>query len=70
MKENLVSAGLKNFEITGRPKHLYGIWSKMERQQKHFHEIYDVAALRIIVDNSDSCYRALAVDHVTFIPLQ
>jgi len=51
MKANLVSAGLKNFEITGRPKHLYGIWSKMERQQKQFNEIYDVAALRIIVDN-------------------
>ena len=69
MKENLVSAGLKNFEITGRPKHLYGIWSKMERQQKQFHEIYDVAALRIIVENSDSCYRALAVVHDTFKPI-
>ena len=41
----------------------------MERQQKHFHEIYDVAALRIIVDNSDSCYRALAVVHDTFKPI-
>ncbi len=69
MKKNLVSAGLKNFEITGRPKHLYGIWSKMERQQKQFQEIYDVAALRIIVDNSDSCYRALAVVHDTFKPI-
>ena len=69
MKDNLVSAGLNNFEITGRPKHLYGIWSKMERQQKQFQEIYDVAALRIIVDNSDSCYRALAVVHDTFKPI-
>ncbi len=69
IKENLNAAGLKNFEITGRPKHLYGIWSKMERQQKHFHEIYDVAALRIIVDNSDSCYRALAVVHDAFKPI-
>ena len=50
MKENLISAGLENFEITGRPKHLYGIWSKMKRQQKQFSEIYDVAALRIIVE--------------------
>ena len=49
MRENLLSAGLKNFEITGRPKHLYGIWSKMQRQQKQFSEIYDVAALRIIL---------------------
>ena len=69
MKENLVSSGLENFEITGRPKHLYGIWSKMERQQKQFSEIYDVAALRIIVSNSDSCYKALAVVHDTFRPI-
>ncbi len=69
MKENLVSSGLVNFEITGRPKHLYGIWSKMERQQKQFSEIYDVAALRIIVSNSDSCYKALAVVHDTFRPI-
>ncbi len=69
MKENLVSSGLENFEITGRPKHLYGIWSKMERQQKQFSEIYDVAALRIIVSNSDSCYKALAVVHDTFKPI-
>ena len=69
MKDNLVSSGLKNFEITGRPKHLYGIWSKMERQQKQFSEIYDVAALRIIVSNSDSCYKALAVVHDTFRPI-
>ena len=69
MKDNLVSSGLENFEITGRPKHLYGIWSKMQRQQKQFSEIFDVAALRIIVDNSDSCYRALAVVHDTFKPI-
>ena len=69
MKNNLLSAGLKEFEITGRPKHLYGIWSKMERQQKQFNEIYDVAALRIIVQNTDSCYRALAVVHDTFKPI-
>ncbi|WP_413400600.1 RelA/SpoT family protein [Prochlorococcus sp. Dvax-bc1017] len=69
MKENLVSSGLVNFEITGRPKHLYGIWSKMERQQKQFGEIYDVAALRIIVSNTDSCYKALAVVHDTFRPI-
>ncbi len=69
MKDNLLSSGLENFEISGRPKHLYGIWSKMQRQQKQFSEIYDVAALRIIVSNSDSCYKALAVVHDTFKPI-
>jgi len=69
IKDNLISTGLEQFEISGRPKHLYGIWSKMERQQKQFNEIYDVAALRIIVPNTDSCYRALAVVHDTFKPV-
>ncbi len=69
IKDNLFAAGLDKFEISGRPKHLYGIWSKMRRQQKQFHEIYDVAALRIIVPNTDSCYRSLAVVHDTFKPI-
>ena len=69
IKNNLLHAGLTNFEIKGRPKHLYGIWSKMKRQQKQFHEIYDVAALRIITSNTEYCYRALAVVHDTFKPI-
>ncbi|MEB3322573.1 MAG: TGS domain-containing protein, partial [Synechococcaceae cyanobacterium] len=56
-------------EVNGRPKHLYGIWSKMQRQQKAFHEIYDVAALRILCPSLESCYRALAVVHDTFRPI-
>ena len=69
IKNNLIDAGLTNFEIKGRPKHLYGIWSKMKRQQKQFQEIYDVAALRIITSNTEYCYRALAVVHDTFKPI-
>ena len=69
LKDRLVSVGLKNCEVSGRPKHLYGIWSKMERQQKAFHEIFDVAGLRIIVSNVESCYRALAVVHDSFRPI-
>ena len=69
LQKQLISAGVKNCEISGRPKHLYGIWSKMQRQQKRFHEIFDVAALRIIVPNVESCYRALAVVHDTFRPI-
>jgi RelA/SpoT family (p)ppGpp synthetase len=65
----LQRAGLEGCEVSGRPKHLYGIWSKMERQQKAFHEIYDVAALRIITPSVETCYRALAVVHDTFRPI-
>ncbi len=69
LENKLNSAGLKNCEVDGRPKHLFGIWSKMQRQKKEFHEIYDVAALRIIVPSLEGCYRALAVVHDTFRPI-
>ena len=69
LNERLSRAELKGCEVSGRPKHLYGIWSKMQRQQKAFHEIYDVAALRILTPNVESCYRALAVVHDTFRPI-
>ncbi|NJK30261.1 MAG: bifunctional (p)ppGpp synthetase/guanosine-3',5'-bis(diphosphate) 3'-pyrophosphohydrolase, partial [Acaryochloris sp. SU_5_25] len=56
-------------EISGRPKHLFSIHQKMERQQKEFHEIFDVAALRVIVKTHEECYRALAVVHDSFRPI-
>ncbi len=69
LRDRLISAGLDSCEVNGRPKHLYGIWSKMQRQQKAFHEIFDVAALRIITPTVETCYRALAVVHDTFRPI-
>ena len=69
LTERLAAAGLDACEVSGRPKHLYGIWSKMQRQQKAFHEIFDVAALRIIAPSVETCYRALAVVHDTFRPI-
>jgi len=69
LRDRLRDVGLENCEVSGRPKHLYGIWSKMHRQQKAFHEIYDVAALRILCPNLECCYRALAVVHDTFRPI-
>ncbi|MEB3259946.1 MAG: bifunctional (p)ppGpp synthetase/guanosine-3',5'-bis(diphosphate) 3'-pyrophosphohydrolase [Cyanobacteriota bacterium] len=69
LRERLATAGLEPCQVSGRPKHLYGIWSKMQRQQKAFHELYDIAALRILCPSVDSCYRALAVVHDTFRPI-
>jgi guanosine-3',5'-bis(diphosphate) 3'-pyrophosphohydrolase len=69
LRDRLAAVGLGECEVSGRPKHLYGIWSKMQRQQKAFHEIYDVAALRILCPSLESCYRALAVVHDTFRPI-
>ncbi|MGF1499796.1 MAG: RelA/SpoT family protein [Elainellaceae cyanobacterium] len=67
--DRLRQMGICIRDLSGRPKHLYGIYQKMQRQHKEFQEIYDVAAIRIIVDNNDECYRALAVVHDAFRPI-
>jgi RelA/SpoT family (p)ppGpp synthetase len=69
LRDRLAAVGLASCEVSGRPKHLYGIWSKMQRQQKAFSEIYDVAAVRILCPSLEGCYRALAVVHDTFKPI-
>ena len=69
LRDRLTTLGIKVLEVNGRPKHLYGIYHKMERQNKEFHEIYDLAAIRIIVNNKEECYRALAVVHDEFKPI-
>jgi guanosine-3',5'-bis(diphosphate) 3'-pyrophosphohydrolase len=69
LRSRLEKLGIHVFELKGRPKHLYGIYQKMYRQQKEFHEIYDIAAVRIIVATNEECYRALAVVHDAFKPI-
>jgi GTP diphosphokinase / guanosine-3',5'-bis(diphosphate) 3'-diphosphatase len=69
LKAHLNQIGLKHCEITGRPKHLYSIYQKMARQQKEFEEIYDIAAIRVIVATNDECYRSLAIVHDCFRPV-
>lgn len=69
MRERLEQVGIQVNDISGRPKHLYGIYQKMQRQQKGYEEIYDVAAIRIIVQTNEECYRALAIVHDMFRPI-
>jgi GTP pyrophosphokinase len=69
LRDRLEAMHLKHLEISGRPKHLFSIFQKMQRQQKEFKEIFDVAALRVIVKTNDECYRALAVVHDCFRPI-
>jgi GTP pyrophosphokinase len=64
-------AGLRA-EISGRPKHIYSIYQKMERyaaQDKHFDDIHDLLALRILVGSVSDCYNALGIIHSLWHPL-
>src|SRR6266702_2077284 len=48
-------------DITGRPKHIFSVWQKMTRDQKDFTEIYDLSAIRVLVDSVRDCYGVLGV---------
>ncbi len=56
-------------QVTGRAKHFYSIFKKMERRKSDFDQIYDLIAFRIVVDNITECYKALGVIHATYKPV-
>jgi guanosine-3',5'-bis(diphosphate) 3'-pyrophosphohydrolase len=58
-----------NAQITGREKHLYGIYQKMLKNKLSFNEVYDVYAFRIIVENVEMCYRVLGIVHNLYKPV-
>src|SRR3954471_5999007 len=56
-------------EIAGRAKHFYSIYSKMTKKGREFNEIYDLTAMRVIVDSVKDCYGAVGVIHSLWKPL-
>ena len=64
----LAVVGLKA-EVTGRPKHIYGIWNKMRGKGLDFAELHDVRALRVVVEDERDCYTALGVVHNLWQPI-
>ncbi len=72
IKENLVKLLEKNnikAEVSGRPKHIYSIYKKMQKKGKPFDMVRDVRAVRLIVPDMPSCYAALGVIHTTWRPI-
>ncbi len=62
LEQELERAGVRA-DVKGRPKHIYSIWKKMQRKRVSFHELFDVRAVRILVDSVADCYHALGVVH-------
>ena len=50
-------------DLAGRPKHIFSIWKKMQRKAVEFSDLYDIRAVRVLVDNVADCYGALGVVH-------
>ena len=69
--EKLIEGGF-NFEIKGRPKHIYSIYKKMMRQQKPFEEIYDLFAIRVILNephSKEDCWRIYSIITDSYTPI-
>ncbi|KWS06814.1 GTP pyrophosphokinase, (p)ppGpp synthetase I [Lysobacter capsici AZ78] len=68
LREAMSAQGLKA-EVAGRPKHIYSIWKKMQRKDAPISELYDLRAVRVMVDDVGACYAALGVVHATWTPV-
>ena len=68
LADELAAAGL-HCEVQGRPKHLYSVWKKMQGKGIDVARIFDLRALRVIVDDIPACYAALARVHDLYVPL-
>ncbi|HEX9301477.1 MAG TPA: bifunctional (p)ppGpp synthetase/guanosine-3',5'-bis(diphosphate) 3'-pyrophosphohydrolase [Casimicrobiaceae bacterium] len=68
LRRELAAAGIRA-DVTGRPKHIYSIWSKMRRKQAGIETLYDIRAVRVLVDDVKDCYAALGIVHHLWTPL-
>jgi GTP pyrophosphokinase len=68
LEPRLQESGIKA-DLQGRPKHIYSIWRKMQRKGAEFGEIYDVYAIRILVEEVRDCYAALGIVHALWRPI-
>lgn len=62
LQKRLAEAGI-HAEVAGRPKHIYSIWRKMQRKRVGLDQIFDISAVRVLVDSIAECYAALGIVH-------
>jgi len=68
LREALAAQGIEA-DVAGRPKHIYSIWKKMRKKDVPIGELYDLRAVRVLVDDIPACYAALGVAHALWTPI-
>jgi GTP pyrophosphokinase len=68
LRDALAAQGIRA-DVAGRPKHIYSIWKKMQRKGVPIGELYDLRAVRVLVDDVAACYAALGIVHATWAPI-
>lgn len=69
IEKQLHENNIKDFELSGRPKHFYSIYHKMVVKKTSFEEIYDLIALRVLVNTVSDCYATLGIIHTLWKPI-
>jgi len=68
LRQLVAEAGIGG-QVSGRAKHIYSIWRKMQRKGLDFHELFDVRAVRVLVDTVEQCYAVLGLVHTRWQPV-
>ena len=69
LSQELAQQGLKDFEIDYRIKYLYSLYQKLKRHHMDINEIYDLSALRVVVNSIPECYQVLGIIHNSWLPI-
>ncbi|MBI5651313.1 MAG: bifunctional (p)ppGpp synthetase/guanosine-3',5'-bis(diphosphate) 3'-pyrophosphohydrolase [Chloroflexi bacterium] len=69
LNERLAEENISPLDLSGRPKHIYSIYNKMVRKKRDFAQIYDIRAVRVIVNDVRECYVALGIVHSLWTPI-
>ncbi|GAB7129502.1 bifunctional (p)ppGpp synthetase/guanosine-3',5'-bis(diphosphate) 3'-pyrophosphohydrolase [Silvimonas sp. JCM 19000] len=69
LRREITAAGVVHVDLMGRPKHIYSIWKKMQKKKLDFSELYDIRAVRVLVDDVKDCYTVLGIIHNLYQPI-
>lgn len=69
LSQRIESHGINSASVFGRPKHIYSIWKKMRDKRIEFRDLFDVRAVRVLVEDLQQCYSALGVVHSIWQPI-